>query len=192
MNEQDIDIVKRCLKGDGNSFEILVTKYKKKIYNIAYRFTGNKEDALDVTQEVFIKAYNSLNQYDPKYKFSSWILKITTNYCLDQRKRKKVETVELNSDLDNDSTTTSAENLYLHKENKAFIDEAISSLPDKYRVIIVLYHNQNLSYNEISETLKLPLTKVKNRLYRGRNMLKNKLETVRKEETKWTAKKLQY
>lgn len=192
MEEQDIDLVNMCLEGDGDSFEELVTKYKKKIYNIAYKFTGSREDALDVTQEVFIKAYNSLNQYDPKYKFSSWILKITTNYCLDQKRKKRVETVELNTDLDNNDTTTSAENLYIHKENKTVIANAIASLPEKYRVLIILYHSQNLSYDEICETLHLPMTKVKNRLYRGRKMLKEKLENIRREETKWTAQKLRY
>lgn len=192
MNEADIEIVQKCLAGDGTSYEVLVTRYKKKIYNIAYRFTGSKEDALDVTQEVFIKAYNSLKQYDPKYNFSSWILKITTNYCLDLKKKKRVETVVLNTDLNNNETTTSAENLYLHKENKEAIYEAINSLPEKYRILILLYHNQNQSYNEISQALQLPLTKVKNRLYRARLMLKDALEDIRREESKWTVNKLRY
>ncbi len=192
MNEQDIEIVNKCLSGDGDSFEKLVTKYKKKIYNIAYRYTGNSEDALDVTQEVFIKAYNSLKQYDPKYKFSSWILKITTNYCLDLKKKKKLTTVELNIDLDNNETSTSAEDIYIHKENKELIANSINSLPDEYKILIILFHNQNHSYQEISEMLQLPLTKVKNRLYRARNMLKDALKNTRREESKWTAKQLQY
>lgn len=192
MNGADIEIVKRCLDGDGHSYEELVTRYKKKIYNIAYRFTGSKEDALDITQEVFIKAYNSLRQYDPNYKFSSWILKITTNYCLDVKKKKRVETVELNTDLSSHDNATSAENLYIHKENQRAIYDAINALPEKYRILIVLYHNQNQSYTEISQNLQLPLTKVKNRLYRARLMLKEALEDIRREESKWTIKKLRY
>ncbi|WP_425446305.1 RNA polymerase sigma factor [Dethiothermospora halolimnae] len=188
----DKEIVNRCLDGDGDVFKELVTRHKKKIYNIAYKFTFNKEDALDITQEIFIKAYNSLEKYNPKYKFSSWILKMTTNYCLDIKKKKRVNTVELNTKLKNDKTTTSAEDVFIHKENKKIIKDAINNLSKEYRVLIILYHNENLSYKEISETLNLPLTKVKNRLYRARNMLKENLKNIKEEESKWTAKELQY
>ena len=166
-------------------------RYQNRVYGFAFHYLGNREEAEDVTQEVFIKAYNSLKQYDPKYKFSSWILKITTNYCLDLRKKKKVTMVELNTDLENNETSTSAEDLYIHKENKQSIAQAINSLPDKYKILIILYHNQNHSYQEISEMLQLPITKVKNRLYRARGMLKETLKTTRREESKWTAKQLQ-
>lgn len=192
MSIEDIDIVKECLDGNGEAYEVLVSRYKKQVYNIAYRFSGNREDALDITQEAFIKAYNSLKKYDPKYKFSSWILKITTNYCLDLKKKKSIETVTLNTDMDNRETTVSAEEVYIHKSNSIVIKDAINSLPEEYRILIIMYHNENLSYNEISEILKIPLTKVKNRLYRGRNMLKETLENIRREESKWDAKKLRY
>ena len=192
MNESDKEIVDKCLEGNGHLYEILVTRYQKKIYNIAYRFTGSKEDALDITQEVFIKAYNSLRKYDPNYKFSSWILKITTNYCLDIKKKKRVETVELNLELKNNDITASAENSYIYKENQKAIYDAINALPEKYRILIILYHNQNQSYNEISKALNLPLTKVKNRLYRARLMLKEELEGIKREGSEWIVKKLQY
>ena len=191
MDRTDIEIVQECLRGNGRAFEELVTRHKGKIYNIAYRFTSNKEDALDITQEVFIKAYNSLKQYDPKFKFSSWILKITTNYCLDLKKKRTVDTVALDLDVGPKETTTSAEAMFIHKENKREIIKAIDSLPEEYKILIVMYHNQNLSYTEISESLSLPMTKVKNRLYRGRLMLKESLHSIREEESKWTAKELQ-
>ncbi|MBS4539536.1 sigma-70 family RNA polymerase sigma factor [Clostridium sp. D2Q-11] len=191
MEYTDSEIIDRCLKGNGEYYEILVKRYKKRIYNIAYRFTNNNEDALDITQEVFIKAYNSLDKYDPKFKFVSWILKITTNYCLDNKKKKRLDTMDINLDIENSDTAASAENVFLHKENKREITEAINRLPDKYRILIIMYHNQNLSYKEMSEVLNISMTKVKNRLYRARNILKENLESVKKEESKWIAKKLQ-
>jgi len=190
--EIDIALVKKCLKGDNRAFEELIIRHKKKIYSIAYRFTSNSEDALDITQEVFIKAYNSLTQYDNKFKFSSWILKITTNYCLDFKKKKTVETVALDLDIASRETKTSAENVFMHKENKRIIKEAINSLPDEYKILVIMYHNQNLSYDEICDALQLPMTKVKNRLYRARLMLKENLQTIREEELRWTAKELQH
>lgn len=192
MEYSDGDIIEKCLEGEGDYFEIIIKKYKKIVFNIAYRFTSNRDDALDITQEVFIKAYNSLEKYDKRYKFSSWIMKITTNYCLDKKRKKKLDTVKINLDMDNRDTAISAEDVFLHNENKKEISKMISNLPEKYRILIIMYHSQNLSYKEISEVLNIPMTKVKNRLYRARNILKENLLDVRKEESKWTAKKLQY
>ncbi|MTI67105.1 MAG: sigma-70 family RNA polymerase sigma factor [Firmicutes bacterium] len=182
MEENDYKLVKRCLKGDEKAFEEIVTLYKRKVYNIAYKFTRNKEDSSDITQEVFIKAYNSLDKYNPEYKFSTWILKITTNYCLDLKKKKSVDTTPLTDWNETNASTLSAENNYIYKENKNIIIQLINNLPKKYRILIIMYHQQNLSYKEMSDCLNLPLTKVKNRLYRARGMLKDNLESIRKEE----------
>jgi len=83
----DEELVNLCLGGEGNYFEEIVKRYKKKIYSIAYRFTGNSDESYDITQEIFIKAYNSLKKYNSSYKFSSWILKMTTNYCVDIKRK---------------------------------------------------------------------------------------------------------
>lgn len=188
MEENDAAIVKKCLRGNGEAFQHIVTKYKKKIYNIAYRYTGNAQDALDITQEVFIKAYDSLNTYNFSYKFSSWILKIATNYCLDFKKKKKIDVIPLKPELDYGDSIHSPEAVLLQKENKNTIEDLIDSLPDKYRILIIMYHTQNMSYKEISDILDLPMTKVKNRLYRGRLMLKEKIKNLREEEMNWIAK----
>lgn len=184
MNITDEEIVNLILKGNGHIFEEIVKRYDKKIYNIAFRFTGNKQDSLDITQEILLKAYNSLKKYNSKYKFSSWILKITTNYCLDIKKKKEVETISLDIAVTK-GEALSAEKVFIDTEDKKLIDECIRNLPHDYKIIIELYHKQNLSYQEIADILKLPMTKVKNRLYRARIILKDKLKSLREENIIW-------
>ena len=89
MGRADIDIINRCLEGDDSAFEELVTRYKNLVFNTSYRMLGSYEEAEDASQEVFIRIYKSLRRYDPQYKFSTWVVKITTNYCLDILRKKK-------------------------------------------------------------------------------------------------------
>lgn len=190
MSLSDKEIVQKILNGDGKSFEEIISRYKNKIYNIAYRFSGNTQDALDITQEIFIKSYNSLKKYNPEYKFSTWILKMTTNHCLDYKKKKRIKTIPLDLIYDQSNNKT-AESEFIKQENEKTVLNAINKLPNKYKILIELYHKQNKSYVEIEEILGLPLTKVKNRLYRARLMLKEELKDLREEVTTWNVIKLQ-
>lgn len=178
MNACDIDIIKMCLDGDTDAFEELIFRYKKLIFNTAYRMMGNREEAEDITQEVFIKIYNSLSKYDPEFKFSTWALRITSNLCVDWLRKRKGETIPIEEvyDLKDDGLTPEDE--YISKERQKRVQAAIDKLPDKYKELIVLFHHRNLSYQEIMNITGETLTIVKNRLYRARQMLKDELSSI--------------
>lgn len=185
MDASDIEIINQCLAGDMNAFETLIERYKKIIYNTALRMMGNKEEAEDVSQEAFIRIYNSLAKYNPEYKFTTWALKITTNLCLDNLRKRKGETVPIDEGFDIKDGRDTPEEEYIRKENQRLVQSAINKLPGKYKEFLVLFHQRNLSYQEIMDITGESLTIVKNRLYRARQMLKEELINMEKERGKY-------
>jgi len=181
----DIEIVRKCLAGDVNAFEGFIEKYKKAVYNTAYRMVGNREEAEDISQEAFIRMYNSLSRYNPDYKFLTWALKITTNLCLDSLRKRKGETVPIDETFDINDGNDTPEEEYIRKENQKMVQDAIMKLPDKYREFLILFHHRNLSYQEIMDITGESLTIVKNRLYRARQMLKEELIKREKEREEY-------
>jgi RNA polymerase sigma-70 factor (ECF subfamily) len=181
LETPDIVIVKRCLAGDKEVFSELVTRYKRLIYNVIYNIIGNKEEVNDIAQEVFIKIYKALDKYDPNYKFSTWAVKIATNYCLDVVRKKKVDTMPIDEAVGVSSDIETPEASYIRQEQSERINDELSKLPEKYRVPLILYHKNGLSYEEMTQVLNEPMSIIKNRLYRARKMLKEKLYPQRKE-----------
>lgn len=135
----------------------------------------NSEEANDLAQEVFIKIYKNLEKYYPQYKFSTWVIRITTNHVIDYRRMKKQDNVPIDDVSYDLSSDESPESLYLKKERKISIEKLVSELPEMYKIPIVLYHQQGLSYQEIAQVTDESLSKVKNRIFRGRRMLKESL-----------------
>lgn len=178
----DFDLVQACCAGDDRCFNELVMRYKNLVYSVILRMINDREEANDLAQEVFIKIYRNLDKYRPEFKFSTWVIRIATNHVIDFRRKKKQD----HANIDDLSHTLVAENndsperIYEIKEQSQMLTEMVSNLPDMYRVPIVLYHQQGLSYQEISEIIEEPLSKVKNRIFRGRKMLKEVLETTMK------------
>lgn len=171
----DYEVIQKCLKGEKDCFEELVSRYKNLVYSIILRMINDSEEANDLAQEVFIKVYKNLDKYYPDFKFSTWIMRITSNHVIDYRRKKKQDTVSM-EDVEYELTTSlSPEEEYIKKEQKNTLDRIISDLPEMYKIPIVLYHQQGLSYQEIAEVTKEPLSKVKNRIFRGRKMLKESL-----------------
>ena len=178
---EDKEIIKKCLSGDKYAFSELVNRYKKLVFSTAYRMLGNYEEAEDASQEVFIRIYNSLNRYNSLYKFSTWSMRITTNYCLDMLRKRKGDVYSLESQYDLQDDSLSPEEHYIKQENQNTVQKAIDSLPDKYKVLIILFHFRGLSYSEIMDVTGESLTIIKNRLYRGRQMLKEIFENKESE-----------
>jgi len=185
LSSEDIEIVNRCLAGDVNAFEVLIDRYKKAVYNTAYRMMGNREEAEDVSQEAFIRMYKSLSKYNPEYKFITWALKVTTNLCLDSLRKRKSETIPIDEGFDIKDGKDTPEEEYIRKENQKLVQDAIMKLPGKYREFLILFHHRNLSYQEIMDITGESLTIVKNRLYRARQMLKEELLSREKEREKY-------
>ncbi len=178
--EEESRIVQKVLRGDVNAFEKLVLEYEKNIYNIALRMTGNSEDASDMTQEAFIKAYNSLQSFRGDSKFSVWIYRIATNVCLDfLRSKSRRPTVSLSVEdnegedvqLDVADESQSPELLLDRQMTRESVRRGLETLSPEYRQILLLREIQGLSYDEISQTLGLEVGTVKSRIFRARKKL---------------------
>lgn len=178
--EQETQIVRRVLEGDVNAFEDLVTEHEKGVYAIAQRMTGNAEDAADMTQETFIKAYNSLSSFRGDSKFSVWLYRIATNVCLDfLRSRSRKPTVSLSVEDDDGEETQmdiadesqSPEQLLERGLTRDAVRRGLKSLSPEYRQILLLREIQGLSYEEIAEALALEVGTVKSRIFRARKRL---------------------
>ena len=184
MGSIEEKLIKKTAKGDRDAFAELVELYKDKVYQVSYRMLGNAQEAEDVAQETFLRVYANIGNYDPSYKFSTWIYRIATNLCIDHlRKRKQV--YSLDRELEGtdgldwhdrlaDQGPNPEESL-LTGELQGQVQEAIESLTPKYRSIITLRYIEDLSLNEISEVLKLPVSTIKTRIHRGREALRKKL-----------------
>ena len=168
----DTDLVRRSRTGDAQAFEALLIRYEKPVYNAAYRMLDNADDARDVTQTVFLKAYEHLDDFNPKYRFFSWIYRIALNEsvnCLNKRSR----TEELTREPETETRGPAAE-MEQEIRNRQ-IQSALMTIKPDYRTVIVLKHFMDCNYVEISEILDIPEKKVKSRLYSGRQLLKEAL-----------------
>jgi RNA polymerase sigma-70 factor (ECF subfamily) len=175
----DCDLVTRAIAGREDGFEELVRRYQRPIAAYVYRMVGDYEAALDLTQEVFIKVYNSLARYRSEYKFSTWIYKIAHNAAVDHLRRYSTREQSLISqsdgeqyDLPIESGRLSPEQESEKRERRAEIEAVVRELPAVYRELIVLRHSHDLSYDEIAEVTNLPLGTVKNRLFRAREIMR--------------------
>lgn len=182
MELTDYELIQKCLAGEQRYFEELVTRYKKLIYSVVYNMISDKEEVGDISQEVFIRIYKALSRYNPEYKFSTWAVRITTNLCLDILRKKKVESVPIDEIGDLPSSSDSPEAKFISRERSEKIRKAIEGLPEKYKIPIVLFHQNGLSYEEMTRVLNEPMSIIKNRLYRARLMLREALQPDRKEE----------
>lgn len=168
----DNDLVRQCLEGNTGAFEQLVNKYHKTLFNIVYRMMNNYDDAEDITQAAFVKAYEKLNTFKPKFKFFSWIYRIAVNESLNYLNQKK-QFEQLDNDLVSKEKTP--EEAYDEMELSKTIQNALMKLDLNYRAIVVLKHFQGCSYREIGYIMDLPEKTVKSRLFTARQLLKNVL-----------------
>ena len=180
------DLIEKAKSGDIEAFEQLIISCEKKVFNIAYRMIGNYDDANELAQEVFIKAFRSIKNFKGDSLFSTWIYKITANVCLDElRKRKNKNIVSLDQDIelnDGDVKRQISDNApspdmeVESKEIKTIVNESIQQLPDDYKSVIILRDIQGFSYDEISKIVNCPEGTVKSRLNRARQALKKILQ----------------
>ena len=178
-------VIARALEGDQQAFAEILNRYRGSIYNLIYKMVHNREETEDLVQEAFIKAFCSLSTFNEDYAFSTWLFKIAINNCIDHFRKKKLKTFSIDTPIQSkDGTITrefsdtsfSPENPLLSKEKTKLIEDAINKLPEKYRISIILRHNEDKSYEEISQILEIPLGTVKARIFRAREMLKKQLK----------------
>lgn len=182
---EDIFLIESAIAGDQSSYEKLMKKYYQMIYNLVFRMISKKEDVEDLVQEAFIKAFHSLRNFDKQFAFSTWLFKIATNNAIDYLRKKKLYTFSIDKEIESDDSDYKFEipdienkpdKHIMDSELRTILNEAIESLPEKYRQVIVLRHNKELEYEEIAKKMKLPLGTVKAHIFRGRELLNKYLK----------------
>jgi RNA polymerase sigma-70 factor, ECF subfamily len=173
MNKPDDNtLMERCLKGDRQAFEVLLIRYEKPVYNAAFRMLNSQDDARDVTQTVFLKVFERIDQFDPQQRFFSWIYRITLNESINWLKSSnRLDPMDEEVVDDSDGPEQEAGNQQLGEGMQA----ALMAISPDYRTVIVLKHVLGCSYGEISEILEIPEKTVKSRLYSARQILKDSL-----------------
>ncbi|MCE1165120.1 MAG: sigma-70 family RNA polymerase sigma factor [Bacteroidetes bacterium] len=182
---EDYELIDRAIGGDQSAYDKLMKKYYNLVYNLIFRMIYNKEDVEDLAQEAFIKAFNSLEKFDRQFAFSTWLYKIASNNCIDYLRKKKLNTVSIDKEIDSEDEDLRFEipdvefkpdRNIIEDERKTLLEEAITSLPEKYRAVILMRHNEEMEYEEIAKKLKLPLGTVKAHIFRGRELLNKYLK----------------
>ena len=186
--ESDVQVIRRARRGEEAAFAELLTRFRAPVFNLCLRMLKNRDDAEDVAQEVFIKVFGMLERYDDRYAFRSWIFKIAANQSIDFIRRNRVKLQSLDEPMDYkgeeierqlpDEAPTPEETVETLEIGQLLL-RITDELPPHYRSMIVLRHQEQLSYEEIAEVLDLPLGTVKARIHRARALMKDKLQRRR-------------
>ena len=180
---KDEELVALILEGAADQYTELVKRYQGRIVNYLYRLLRNVDDAHDLAQDVFLRVYRALDRYNPEYKFSTWLFRVAQNAAIDVVRKRRLQVVSMHRKDDDGSESTwefasgdpSPYGDSRNRERGHAIQVAIDELPEEYRELIRLRHYAELSYGEISDMKEMPLGTVKNKLFRGRQMLKERL-----------------
>ncbi len=184
MKIDDKKLIEQILKGEKEAFEMIIRKYQKSIINYLTRMTSDYHQAIDLSQEVFVKAYFSLNNYDFRYKFSSWLFKIASNLCIDKWRKRKIKTISLDQSLKEDRNfyiqvsngKPSPIEKYERKQLIQKIERVINKLPLNLKELFILRYINELSYKEIAQIKNIPIGTVKNKIFRAKEKIKLLIE----------------
>ncbi len=189
INPEEQILIDRCKKGDRSAFDVLIRSYEKRVYNLAYRLSGSYDEANDISIDAFLRVFQAVRLFRGDANFSTWLFRIVTNVYLDRRKRtrnKQHLSLEEYIELEENSVSRQIEDtaptpdlVVEGHERQELLQKAIALLPDYQRTMIVLYHTEGLSYEEIAEVLDLRIGTVKSRLNRARLSLREKLDPVK-------------
>src|SRR3954462_2210600 len=185
---ESVDVlIQRCLKGDQLAWEAIVRQYRRKVFNVAYKFVGRHDEAEDLTQDIFLKIFKSLATFDSRANFQTWLISVSRNLCIDHYRsvRKERETIDRDVDanelspLSHDPGPVAA----LEQQDRVqLLKEAMASLPETLRMAVLMRDIQELSYQEIADKLRLPEGTVKSRINRGRTELARQIRKLRSED----------
>jgi len=191
MESIDTKLMLRVKAGDQSAFQELVERHKLSVLNLCLRFTGNKTDAEDLSQDVFIRIFQAAPTYEVRAAFTTWVYRITVNLCLNHQRRKKIlQFFSLNHKSSPDSPFDDREpktpisehpdREFERKELQQLVQDAIQSLPESQKTVIILHRYQELSYQEIAAVLDTTVSAVESRLHRAKQNLKKRLKYVMK------------
>ena len=178
------ELIERCLTGDQQAWEQIVRLHRRKVFNVAYKFVGKHDEAEDLTQDIFLKIFKSLDTFDRRANFQTWLISVSRNLCIDHYRsvRKERETIDRDvdpGDLAPVSTEISPYAALEHRDRVTLLKEALSTLPETLRTAVMLRDIRELSYQEIADSLHLPEGTVKSRINRGRTELARQIRRLR-------------
>ena len=181
------EIIERCLNGDQAAWEAIVRLYRRKVFNIAYKFVGRHDQAEDLTQDVFLKLYKSLDTFDRRANFQTWLISVSRNLCIDHYRSVRKERETINRDVDPaDFAPVSPDTQRRHAARAArprrLLRQALDKLAPTLRTAVMLRDIQELTYQEIADQLQLPEGTVKSRINRGRTELARQIQKLRDQQ----------
>jgi RNA polymerase sigma-70 factor (ECF subfamily) len=183
--KENHEIIQKILNGEKDAFSQIVNKYQNALYGIVFKMINNRDEVDDIVQETFIKAFSSIKSFDERYSFATWLFKIGTNNCIDHLRKRKINSVSINSTISNEDgendfklpdLTYEADRNIIEEQKKKLIEDAINSLPEKYAVVIRMRHQEDKTYEQISKELNMPVGTVKAHIFRAREMLNKYLK----------------
>jgi len=187
-------LIQRCLKGDQLAWEAVVRQYRRKVFNVAYKFVGRHDEAEDLTQDIFLKIFKSLDTFDRRANFQTWLISVSRNLCIDHYRsvRKERETIDREVDASALSPVSKSQGQMAMMEQRDRVEllrEALSALPKTLRTAVLMRDIQEMSYHEIAHKLRLPEGTVKSRINRGRNELARQIKKLRGDDFSPTGKR---
>jgi RNA polymerase sigma-70 factor (ECF subfamily) len=181
-------LIQRCLSGDQLAWEAIVRQYRRKVFNVAYKFVGRHDEAEDLTQDIFLKVFKSLNTFDRRANFQTWLISVSRNLCIDHYRSVRKERETIDRDVDSTevappSAGTPSQLAALEQRDRVeLLREAMAALPATLRTAVLMRDIQECSYHEIAHALKLPEGTVKSRINRGRTELARQIRKLRGEQ----------
>src|SRR5438270_2089459 len=180
-------LIQRCLQGDQAAWELIVRQYWRKVFNVAYKFVGKHDEAEDLAQDIFLKIFRSLDTFDRRANFQTWLISISRNLCIDHYRsvRKERETIDRDvdaSELAPASRDPGPVQVLEQRDRVVLLRHAMSALPDTLRTAVLMRDIQEMSYQEIADALRLPEGTVKSRINRGRTELARQVRKLRGDE----------
>ena len=178
-------LIQRCLRGDQAAWEPIVKQHWRKVFNVAYKFVGKHDEAEDLTQDIFLKIFKSLNTFDRRANFQTWLISVSRNLCIDHYRSVRKERETIDREVDANELTPAAPEAgpiaaLEQRDRVALLRQALATLPESLRTAVVLRDLQELSYQEIADRLHLPEGTVKSRINRGRTELARQVRKLRR------------
>ena len=182
-------LIQRCLRGDEAAWELIVRQYRRKVFNIAYKFVGKHEAAEDLTQDIFLRIFKSLDTFDRRANFQTWLISVSRNLCIDHYRSVRKEREVIDRDVDAGALQPASNNPgplagLEQRDRVVLLRHALAGLPDTLRTAVLMRDIREMSYQEIADTLKLPEGTVKSRINRGRTELARQIRKLRSDPTR--------
>ena len=180
-------VIQRCLHGDQSAWDVIVHQYWRKVFNVAYKFVGRHDEAEDLAQDIFLKVFKSLDTFDRRANFQTWLISVSRNLCIDHYRSVRKERETINRDVDASELSPASQNegpiaAIEQRDRVILLRQALAALPESLRKAVLMRDIQERSYQEIADTLRLPEGTVKSRINRGRTELARQIRKLRGED----------